>query len=115
MPRPRKHRRVCGLPTSNSFGPLGAQAGEGSAVIMTVDEFESVRLIDLEGLTQEECAEQMDVSRTTVQGIYDSARKKLALALVEGRMLLIEGGDYSVCDSSGPGCGRRCRGNHGQM
>ncbi len=80
---------------------------------MTVDEYEAIRLIDLEGFTQEECAGQMNVARTTVQGIYTGARKKLAESLVNGKVLLIEGGKYRLCDGSGSGCGRGCR-RHGQ-
>jgi predicted DNA-binding protein (UPF0251 family) len=67
-------------------------------VTMTVDEYETIRLIDLEGFTQEECAKQMDIARTTVQGIYDNARKKLADSLVHGKVLLIGGGEYVLCD-----------------
>ena len=63
---------------------------------MTVDEFETIRLIDHQGLTQEECARQMNVARTTVQGIYDRARKKLADALVEAIPLTISGGKYRL-------------------
>jgi predicted DNA-binding protein (UPF0251 family) len=76
---------------------------------MTVDEYEAIRLIDLEGFTQEECAGQMNVARTTVQGIYVSARKKLAEALVEGKALHIEGGEYRLCEGRTNGCGRGCR------
>jgi hypothetical protein len=72
---------------------------------MTIDEYESIRLIDLEGFTQEDCASQMDISRTTVQGIYDEARKKLAKSLVNGEVLWIEGGVYQLCDGRGKGCG----------
>ncbi len=59
---------------------------------MTVDEFESMRLLDDEGLTQEACAARMNIARTTVTAIYDSARKKVADALVHGKRLLITGG-----------------------
>jgi predicted DNA-binding protein (UPF0251 family) len=82
-------------------------------VNMTVDEYEAIRLIDLEGFTQEECAEKMNVARTTVQGIYAEARKKLAESLVEGKVLLIQGGEYRLCDSLGKGCGHGCR-RHGR-
>lgn len=147
MPRPRKWRHVRSLPPSKHFGPLGPlcpwgppgpqvpggtpgrqgcpdtagpPAGLDNAVRMTVDEYEAIRLIDLEGLTQEECAVQMNVARTTIQGIYSEARKKLATSLVSGRMLLIEGGDYRLCDDPGPapngGFGRRHRnGRHGRQ
>ena len=68
MPRPCKRRRVCALPERPNFGPVGAGPVRQS-VPMTVDEFETIRLIDLEGLTQEACAGQMEVSRATVQAI----------------------------------------------
>lgn len=111
MARPMKRRRVCCLPESNKFGPMGVAAGKGERVIMMVDEYETIRLIDLEGFTQEECAEQMNIARTTVQGIYTAARKKLAESLVNGKILIIEGGEYRLCDGSGNGCGR-ARGCH---
>ncbi len=108
MPRPMKWRKVCCLPESNKFGPLDSPAGAINYVNMTVDEYETIRLIDLEGFTQEECAKQMNVARTTVQGIYIEARKKLAESLVNGKVLLIEGGEYRLCDELGNGCGQGC-------
>lgn len=113
MPRPRKCRRVCCLPRNSRFGPLDARGEEGAAVHMTVDEYEAIRLIDLEGLTQEECAAQMNVARTTVQGIYDSARGKLAQSLVNGKTLLIAGGEYRLCDETDFGCNGPCRARRG--
>ncbi len=71
---------------------------------MTVDEYETIRLIDLEGLNQEECAQNMDVARTTAQAIYNNARKKLACFLVDGGTLQIEGGEYALCDETQKGC-----------
>jgi len=118
MPRPKKGRRVCGMPKVDSFGPVNGMENEAEEILMSVDEYETIRLIDLEGLTQEECAGHMNVARTTIQGIYNGARKKLAEALINGRRLKIEGGNYKLCDGlqiqcGGEGRGRRrgCRKN----
>lgn len=106
MPRPKKCRRVCSLPQSQGFAPIG-RPGHG-AVQLSVDEYEALRLIDLEGLTHEQCAAQMDVARTTVTGIYESARRKIADALVNGRRLVIGGGDFALCEHRGGHCGPGC-------
>lgn len=111
MPRPRKCRKVCCLPECNRFGPLNATINQEHFVIMAVDEYETIRLIDLEEFTQEECADQMNIARTTVQRIYTDARKKLAQSLVNGKVLRIEGGDYKLCDGHEKSCGcGGCRG-----
>ena len=109
MPRPRKCRRVCCLPNNGAFGPIGEQQ-PAETVVMTVDEYETIRLIDQLGFTQEECAEQMKVARTTVQGIYNDARQKLADVLVNAKTLVIQGGDYVLCDGQeiSRGCGGCC-------
>ncbi|RCX16380.1 uncharacterized protein DUF134 [Anaerobacterium chartisolvens] len=70
-----------------------------------MDEYETIRLIDLQGFTQEECSEQMNIARTTVQRIYNDARKKLADCLVNGKVLVIEGGDFKLCDGLLESCG----------
>jgi predicted DNA-binding protein (UPF0251 family) len=103
-----KWRRVCRLPENNRFGPLDLPIDAENHVTMTVDEYETIRLIDQEGFTQEECAKQMNIARSTVQGIYIEARKKLANSLVNGKVLLIEGGEYRLCEGLGNGCGRGC-------
>ena len=90
MPRPVRCRRIEQLPVYRSFSPDDVSAAEN--VRMTVDEFEALRLLDDEGLTQEMCAARMNIARTTVTAIYDSARKKVANALVHGKRLLITGG-----------------------
>lgn len=68
---------------------------------MSIEEYETIRLIDLDGFTQEQCAEQMAIARTTVQGMYNSARKKMAELVVNGKGLWIEGGDYRLCSETG--------------
>ena len=90
MPRPFRCRRIEQLPVYRSFSPDDIAAEE--SVQMTVDEFEALRLLDDEGLTQEACASRMNIARTTVTAIYDNARKKVADALVNGKRLLITGG-----------------------
>lgn len=107
MPRPLKKRFVCCMPGNNEFAPKRCPCA--GTVQMTVDEYEAVRLIDLEQNTQAQCAQQMRVSRTTVQSIYDSARRKLAEALVQGKLLRIAGGDVVTCPRYGAQCGRGCR------
>ncbi len=104
MARPRKCRRVCHAPLSQGFVPTGEEM-PGQEIILTVDEYEALRLIDREGLSQEECGLRMAVARTTVQQIYAQARKKLADMLVEGRPLRIAGGDVLLCDGA-PGAGQ---------
>lgn len=106
MPRPRKRRRVCGLPDFKEYGPIDFKDNEG-IVTMTVEEYEAIRLIDLEEMDQEHCAEKMNVARSTVQRIYNDARKKVADSIVNGKFLKIEGGDYKVCedDLTRTGCG----------
>ncbi len=109
IPRPRKCRKVCRLPENDGFLPL-RDAPTLDAIVINVDEYETLRLIDREGFSQEQCGEYMHIARTTVQQIYTSARKKLADALVEGRRIQITGGDYRLCDGGETFCG--CGGCH---
>lgn len=104
MARPKKCRKVCQLPAMREFRPVGEVPCE-AAVILSVDEYEAIRLIDRQGFSQEECSAYMQVARTTVQLIYNSARRKLAEALVGGLPLRIEGGDYRLCDGTEDYCG----------
>jgi predicted DNA-binding protein (UPF0251 family) len=98
LARPMKERKVCCLPETDLFGPLNRRAFDDAEIVMSVEEYETIRLIDKEGLMQEECAERMDVARTTVQRIYINARKKIADTLVDGKILKIEGGSYKLCE-----------------
>ena len=86
MARPRRCRRVCAEPDYGSFRPDGIPGG--ASITLTVDEYEVIRLIDLEKLTHEQCAKRMDISRTTVTEIYESAREKIADSIVNGKVLM---------------------------
>ena len=103
MARPKKCRKVCSMPQNTCFGPEGCM-NDKEIIVMTVDEYETIRLIDKEGFSQEECGEYMNVARTTVQQIYNNARKKLADALVNGQKLKIEGGEYRLCSGNEKVC-----------
>lgn len=108
MARPQKCRRICNVPQTDSFCPE-KHRGE-IPIIMTVDEYEVIRLVDLEEKTHEQCALQMDISRSTVQEIYENARRKLAACIVYGRKLVIAGGNYRVCDGrENCRCELKCR------
>jgi predicted DNA-binding protein (UPF0251 family) len=104
MPRPQKPRYICHQPEHLVFGPKGKRANSQDRLNMLIDEFETVRLIDYLGYTQEEAAEQMQVARTTVQRIYNDARKKLAASLVDGKIIVIEGGEITMCDEDCDKC-----------
>ena len=104
MVRPLKCRRICSFPQNLIFGSQNSQ----NVIEMAIDEYETIRLIDLEQLTQEECAVRMNVARTTVQAIYSNARKKLAQCLVNNSCLKVQGGDYKVCEFAGKTCDKSC-------
>ncbi len=98
MPRPKKYRHVCAMPKSMAFGPKQGKENNDPPIIMTVDEYETIRLIDVEGFSQIECALQMQVARTTAQKIYNDAKHKLGDALINGKTILIRGGEYELCN-----------------
>ena len=104
MPKCRK-RRICREPDYVIFQ---SENGLDDITILTVDEYEAIRLIDMENLSQEECAKKMCVARTTAQLIYNSARKKIAESIVLGKSIRIEGGNYILCDGS-PCCENCCK------
>ena len=94
MTRKPRCRCISQYPDHWSFSPDEVSSDE--SIIMSLDEFETIRLIDKEGMTQEECSKRMGVARTTVTSIYDSARKKIADALIDGKRLQISGGVYQL-------------------
>ena len=103
MARPRKRRRVCRLPNIKAYGPLDGHIHD-EPIILSVEEYEVIRLIDLEGLEQEQCAERMEVARSTIQRMYQEAKRKVADSLVNGKTLKIEGGNYMVCERDNEQC-----------
>lgn len=108
MPRPMRMRKVCCMPENAQFGPLHGSHRQSDFIELQVDEFETMRLLDYEGLTQEEAAKYMNITRTTVTAIYESARKKLIRSLVEGIPLEIKGGHFELYNEQE----RQMTGNH---
>ena len=106
MPRPRVYRRVGLQPHTTYFKPAGIRMVELEESVITVDEFEAVRLKDLIGLDQEEAAKRMDISQPTFHRLILSARKKIADAIVNGKAIRIEGGNYKIDRSFYRGVGR---------
>jgi len=96
MARPKTCRVVCCEPSVNYFKPRGIPLTELDKICLAVDEFEALRLKDLEGLEQEKAAATMNVSQPTFHRIIQSAHTKVADALVNGKAIRIEGGDYVV-------------------
>ena len=95
MPRPPRCRRICSAPRVERFCPC--DVAESAPILLTLDEYEVIRLVDLKQQTHEQCAAQMDISRSTVQEIYENARRKLAACLVYGKPLHITGGNVRIC------------------
>jgi uncharacterized protein len=93
MPRPRNKSKIHIPPRIKGFMPIGYYSNQTEPVILNIEEYESIRLLDYEGLSQEEAAKIMDVSRPTLTRIYERARNKMACALTEVRQLIIEGGN----------------------
>lgn len=104
MPRPMKPRRIGALPRKRKFVPEGTVREE---VVLKLDELEAIRLKDVEGLSQEDAAERMHISRQTYQLILDCGRGKVALALTEGRGIQIDGGNVTIniCEYTCEKCG----------
>jgi len=96
MVRPRLCRRVMFNPNVTYFKPRGIPLVDLEETILNVDEFEAVRLKDLNDLEQEECAKRMNISQPTFNRLVRGARKKIADAIVNGKAIRIEGGNYKA-------------------
>lgn len=107
MGRPSKCRRVAFIPGVTYFKPAGIPLRALEEICLTVEEAEAIRLKDLEGLEQEEGAEKMNVSRPTFQRVLASARQKVANALLNGKAIRIDGGNFEMLPLR-----FRCANNH---
>lgn len=84
------------MPQYGLFKPAGVPCSSLEEVVLTMDEMEAMRLADLEGMYQEQAAQQMNISRQTFGRVIESARRKVAQALCRGQALRIEGGIVEV-------------------
>ncbi|MFQ3579269.1 MAG: DUF134 domain-containing protein, partial [Bacteroidales bacterium] len=94
MPRPQKCRKVHRPPQMIGFMPYGIENNPLEHIDIHYEEYEAIRLVNYEKLSQEEAAVRMEVSRPTLTRIYNSALNKIAQALVEGKSLIIDGGNF---------------------
>ena len=113
MPRPFIPRRVRFQPGVTFFKPAGIRIAGLNEVVLTMGEFEAVRLKDFEDMDQTAAAKKINISQPTFARLLDTARKKLADALVNGKAIRIEGGTYKMVQQPGPGMGRG-RGGRGR-
>jgi len=94
MPNRKRYRKIMMPPLMEGFKPFGIPVRKIEKVILLFEEYEAIRLCDYENLTQEEAAERMHISRPTFNRLYNHARYTIAKALIEGRMILIQGGTF---------------------
>ncbi|WP_027398342.1 DUF134 domain-containing protein [Anaerovorax odorimutans] len=108
MARPTKLRKIENIPTIPYFIPSDKDIPSVQRNILKLEELEAIRLKDLEGLEQEECAAKMEVSRPTFQRILISAREKIADSLINGKIIHIEGGNFTrnICSVRCSNCGK---------
>lgn len=108
MARPTKWRKIENIPAVQFFVPAETDVREVPENILKIEELEAIRLKDLEGLEQEECAAKMEVSRPTFQRILISAREKIADSLINGKTIHIEGGNFTrnICPVRCLDCGK---------
>ncbi|MDD5712149.1 MAG: DUF134 domain-containing protein [Smithellaceae bacterium] len=108
MTRPKYCRHIAGVPDKNYFKPKGIPSSLLEEVTLTLDEYEAIRLADLEGQYQEQAAQRMGISRQTFGRIIDSAHRKIADVLIHGKALRIEGGEVAIADKQQYTC-HACR------
>jgi len=96
MPRPQKSRKVCNPPKMHGFKPFGIAVCDSEKIVLQYDEYETIKLVNYDNLSQDDAAESMEVSRPTLTRIYNNALLKIAQAFVEGRSIFIEGGNFEL-------------------
>ena len=116
MPRPIRCRRIRHRPSATYFKPAGIRIVDLKEVVLNVDEYESVRLVDLEEIEQVKAAKSMKISQPTFSRLLKSGRKKIADALINGKAIKIQGGEYKMVRGKGLGLRRGIRaGGRGRM
>ncbi len=98
MPNRKRQRRVAVPPRMEGYKPFGIPARDLQSVILLYEELEAIRLVDYEGLLQDEAAVKMNISRPTFTRLYNKAHRTIAKAFIEGKVILIKGGDYVTDD-----------------
>ncbi|MFC2103724.1 DUF134 domain-containing protein [Bacteroidota bacterium] len=106
MPRPEKIRKICHPPLMKGFKPYGIPSCKIETIRLTFEEYESIRLVNYEMLSQDEAAEKMNISRPTLTRVYNKALKNITKAFIEGKAIEIKGGNYNL-DSDWYRC-RKC-------
>ena len=94
MSRPQKNRKICNPPKMQGFKPFGIAVCETEPIVMQYDEYESIKLVNYDKLSQDDASERMEVSRPTLTRIYNNALIKISQAFVEGKSIIIEGGNF---------------------
>jgi uncharacterized protein len=108
MGRRRQNRIIENLPECKGYKPIGIPIHNLQTNNLLIEEYESIRLLDYEGLSQEDAAIRMGISRPTLTRIYLKARKTIANAIVESKIIMFDGGHFEITDSmiNCPSCRR---------
>jgi uncharacterized protein len=96
MARPQKSRKICNPPKMKGFKPFGIPACKADPVVLKLEEYESIKLVNYDRLAQDQAAINMNISRPTFTRIYNRALKQIAKSFVEGKAIVIEGGNYEL-------------------
>ena len=104
--RPKKKRLVLNKPKYDLFKPAGIMSKDLEHITLLIEEYEAIRLSDYENMKQEDAAKLMEISRPTFSRLIESARKKIATIIIEGKALNIEGGSFHIrnCEESKNKC-----------